>query len=360
MGIEYYSSKKKSGKNIKKIILLLFLGSILFSLFIGGRWLYKNREQFLFYFEENKHIKLLKKIGSIEDIAKKDLNFEKLDRVIQFEKLIDKLSKNQYSDGYLAYLKGKLNYLKFQSDVKKNQSLLWELFFYAYLDRYKFPVSLRKDIWQKAIISLRRALVLKLPQKNKNECKQYLANLYLWGGKSYWNLGLSLLEEKNDKDNVFNSFISIYHFYNILLQTKIPDWSMLKAEYSTEIISFWEVIYYLKSGNIPRAYSLLNHLIQLKQTNDIQGQSNSRKTLFQLNRDQMIQIIKNNSLYLLGHQMKKEKKLKNQYYYYSQIDHSSFLKRNKWFLEEYHFLLRFLGKNNEASQFLLKYEKKTN
>ena len=334
------SNKKNTGPRLFKIIIVTVL---LLALFACGYWVYQNKERLLFYIQKDKYSKIEQDIdrlialtGKIRiNISGTDQSEIRKDLLILSDDLLNRignLQKDHPEDGFLYFLQGKINYHLFQtwseSDVNHKTNLIFEI----YINRYRFPATVENDLFYKAILSLRKALILKVNTNYSLQAVNWLIDLYFWGGLPYWHSGFTVAKNEKITDNItLNSF-------NVLFAEKMPAWDTLQKSMPSQNVDLLKGIYYLKTGNSPVGFSLLNSLID--QNENIP--------------------VKNNALYLMGELIGRKNRNRKQLFYYDKIDLQEFIAREPWFLEEYHFLLRFLGENQKAVELLNTFEKKKN
>ncbi|MCS6985290.1 MAG: hypothetical protein NZM25_09240 [Leptospiraceae bacterium] len=316
---------KKGHKGIFLFLLLLFLG-------IVGYAAYRYHVHIWLLFAPKEESELV-------------MRFERAQQTIReapFETSATELRESKFVSEFFRYLKayldtrpaeamghalsGLIEYELFLLPLRKEKYLYDDLLFLCYIGKYRFPASLDFSLWQKSILTLRKALALGLKGNWQERVNYALASLYLWGGLSYWNAAYSLLGQK-DEDLFLKDIL------NILSQHAPPRFTYLESYFGKESAQLGQAIYYLKSGNTPVGYSLLYQLTNLKERADI----------------------RNRALYLLGHVHAKQKHYRQQLYYLRQMDAMEFGKSFPWFIEEYVFLLRFLGDHGTAQRILEEY-----
>ena len=322
-----YTRKPKSNRLPKFILFLLIVGTFAFA----GYYIYLNKDRLLFYFQKDKYLKLQEKLKQTENLLATETNLNS-DKVQAIEELLFNLSQDHPDDFLVFFFRGQLYFKLFQQQLQTNSVLYKEIFFMDFLDRYTFPTQLNRRHWHNALISLRKAKALGLSKSYNKKTVEALAVLYLWGGKAYYPSGQQMLSGfQNSKAT---------SLFNIILNKKEPQWHVLEKEFDRDLIKFWQAIYSLRIGNEPKGFSYLKDLTM---TNPENPQKN--------------RLLQNNAHYLLGYIMQKQKKWKSQLKNWQSIDFDEFVPRHPWFIKEYNYLLRYLGKNKEASSFLHRYEK---
>lgn len=330
----YDNTKRNSssgGGFFKLIFILVLLTSFIWLCY----YLYSSKERLLFYIETNKYEQVEKQLQKTLQLLKvKKSNGIK--EVIETQLLLKQLIQDHPDDGRLYKYKADLYYQMFLTNIKKNQKIYDSLFFRAFINRYKFPLDLSKKHWNSAMVSYSRALQLILKSAEKNQVRNKLIELNLWGGKPYWQNGIELIE-KLKEDQPKSTTIQLFR---VLLGETEPEWDIIKPIFRKNLLKFFKGLYHLRTGNEPRGFSYLKKLSKLKDDTEWN--------------------LKNNSTYILSSLMKKQKKKRSQLAYYKKINLDEFLVREPWFLSEYNYILRFLGKKKKSAKLLLKYEKLIN
>lgn len=324
----HHESPQKSKKGRKTLVFFF-----IFLLLAGAAALefYRNQTRYLFLIHRDRYAMLERQASVILNEAKSN-DKAALEHLASFQDSLLKLRHDHPSDAYLPYLHGKLLSDTFFLPVEKNPALIVRLLFDLQVDHYSFPKELDAGLWKRSILLLRSALAMESTPGVSEQSQTELARLYFWGGLNYWETGhkyISLEKTGEEREN------DIYvHLYQIILQKQPPDWEVLGKTFDEPSLKLLKSIYFLRSGNTPLAYSLLR----------------------ELHADTEHPEVRNMALYVSGHQFGKRRNLRQQLYYYRAIDPEDFLRSNPWFLEEYHFLLRFFGAREEASRFLARYE----
>lgn len=315
----YYSKvdrrRTKKTHTFAWTLLLLFF----FALIAGGYFAWQRyQEGIRYYFLSDRYKKIN---GELQQVLPQVGNPKQKKIVAAFEKKINKLIVDFPDDGYLFLTRGLLYKEMTLYNVHQNRTIYWDVFFSDYLDRFTFPPQVNRKNWYLAIISLRKALRLQMNKEQMQLAYNALAALYLFGGKAYAHSGMEICQTEKQACGDF------IHFYRLLLKDKIPpDWITLQKKFDPSAVRLWQAIYLLKTGNSPAAFTMLSGIAE-NPTN---------------------LSIRNNALYLMSQIMTKQKKLKQQIYYQEKIDLQEFLPRQKWFLEEYVYNLRFIGLRGKA------------
>lgn len=331
-----YISRKKGNRLFKLAFFLVILAGI----GAGSWYIYQNIPRYLFNFNENKYAEIEKRLSQAEQSVSQLTTDEnnpskyflaalKHRDTLVFLDLAQKLTKDHPEDPMIFYYRGMLYNRIFDTACERQKHLYTDIFFYEFTDHYRFPVSLDHDVWSKAILFLRKALALGLPEPLARKTNTDLARLYLWGGRPYWSTMGEWLEKNRDAGG------NTLSLFNIILVRQTPDWKALETQFSPDVINFWKGLYYLKTGNSPLGYTHLSGITRSK--------AEVR--------------IKNNAWYILGFLQGRDKKRREQLYSYKQIDTAEFFSRAPWFVTEYHYVLRFLGEQKEADRLMFEFEK---
>lgn len=324
--------RRPSGK--KKLIFWLLL---LLLVGVGAYGTYHFRERIFFRFQNDQQGLILRRLADSVELVRSKAAGQELPAEIakdkaltEFSAMLDSMRDVEPLMGVVQFARGKLLFELFAIVPARNRSLYYDIFFMEFVERYAMPKQLDANTWQQAVLSLRKAMVLNLPDDLKKETVRLLAELYLWGGRPFWASAYALLEQHG-----LGKEETIRHLFNILLARNTPDFEKLTVIFSEEPVLLWQAIYYLKAGNAPLGYSILYKLADA----GTEAQ------------------IRNNALYLLGRIQGKEKRHRQQIYYYRKIDAMEFLPRAPWFLDEFAYVLRFVGESGEAQRLMAQYEK---
>ena len=245
------------------------------------------------------------------------------------------LARENASDPYIFYMYAEYYFHTFKRSLRQRPGAYAQLFFENFIDRYKFDSGLDKASWEKAILLYRKSLALGAEEAPR--ARERLAALYLWGGSSYWPSGQRLA--KKIKNQGQEADVELLY----LLSDREPAWQVIEKQHYQQLVNFYKGLHYLKKGNEPRGFSELKTISEI----DTSG-------------SEKLKALKNNVIFILSQVMAKRKKSSAQLALLEELDLNEFLPRNTWFLQQYHVLLRFYGKKQEASSLLFKYEKKIN
>ncbi|MDH5717263.1 MAG: hypothetical protein OEZ22_06460 [Spirochaetia bacterium] len=315
--------KKKS--NAEKLFNFIFWIIIISSFIYGVQYLYNQKDRILFNFQKDRYSEIENKLISLSENLKTS-EIENKDEIKNLSNLLSALLKDHEDDGYLYFLYGKLYFILFNKPFHYNDNLYRNFLFNLYLEKNDFYDRLNKDYWSKALIYFRKSMLLTIPESYIETAKENLSFLYFWGGRPYWKAGYELIKENISKKFTFD-------MYNIFLLEDTPDWEKLNADFDSDHINLWQSFYYLNTKNTPLAFSKLNKLALSENIN-----------------------LRNMAQYLLGYLAGKQNKMKTQFHFYSMINLETFLPQNKWFLQEYYIVIRFLGYEKLAAQVLKNYE----
>ena len=316
--------KKKKGRVFKFFfffLLPLFFAALIYQI-------YQKQAVIIYYFQQNKYQELSKEQEKIE----KDLqNKGKINRNSQ-ENLMQKYNDliAQYpSDPFLFFYLGRLNFILFEEQVRNSETALADALLSHLLDQSKIHKLSKQKTWQNAVLFLRKALALKLPSEQSADIMGRLAYLYIFAEQIHLKIAEDFLEEKfsRSKGNQY------YEIAKVVTSSQKPNWAYLKKIFAEYFLDYMKGIHAVRIGNKPKGFFLLNKLIQTK------------------NPSTEIRACIDNALYLMGYLNRTYKNPSyQQIYYYSMIKLDDFLTRHPWFLEEYLFSLRFLGRNQKARE----------
>ena len=322
----------KKNKRSKLFILLFFLFML-----GGGYWAYKSGVLNLFDFSQKdyyNHIEYHKKL--IETSSKKGIISPT--KLNDFRQDYRNMLISHPGDPMLFYYCGVLEYSIFISPLKHSYVILSDIFLLQYVKKYKFPKALSYAAHKHALILLRKAIALGLPANKLRDAQYKLNFLYLLSNKIHFSF-------KNIVNTV-NQFVNSSHVHytqeliHIVTTLQTPNWDVLNKHYPPILITYLKAVYYLKVKNRPFGFSLLQKLVQ-QEVYSTEDQS-----------------LIDNALYLMGYiEGIKQKRQKNQLSFYSQINIKRFMQKYDWFLEEYVFLLKFLGKTKKHQEFMAQFQK---
>lgn len=238
-------------------------------------------------------------------------------------KLIETELKNMQSvfpaDGILYFYRGILIQKKVIHEILNKESFLLDFAFYHHIGKPEsISIPLKKD-WFKSILFLRKSINLGIPEPKRNFALKHLAYLYFFGGPAYAG-ELNRLKEIIDTP-LEPLFLNLMEAFQ---GEQLSDWSLIEATLPVNVFHLWKAINGIKTGNRPMAYAELNSMAK------------------QDNVD-----IKNRSLYLFASIAANSGKKRLQLGYYSDMDWTSFLVKNRWFYPELKYLLLFYGRKNE-------------
>lgn len=295
----------------------------------AGFLIYYYRLQIWLYFVPKEDTELLERIKTakqaIREQARGNLAIEQIRQskeVTDALKFLHAYEKAHPAEPLVYALRGILEYEFFLIPIAHEPGFYDDLLFLVFIDRYQFLPELDFSLWQRAILLFRKSLAFTLPEDLELEVKKALANLYLWGGKSYWPEAYQLI--KDQQQDILEDLL------NIILLEKLPRFEQLATVFRKESVELWKALYYLGSGNLPVGFSQLFRLTELPETD----------------------AIRNNALYLLAYLHKKQNLMRQELHYLKKIHLETFQKRFPWFREEFANLLRFFGEYEKAKNVL--------
>lgn len=315
----------------------IFLLASAFAAFIY--YVVLNSPRILFYFRENKyseierlHARALEAVIS-EKRSETPQKKATLIEVTEFLDLAHALQKDHRDDAILYFHEATLLDEMVRRQLSVEPQALVGLMFREFISRPAFPPEFDHDLWQRAILTGRRARALGAGGSLNEILLQKLTEaeieVYLIGGKPWWESAHDLTANMPGARK-----LPAWHLIEAGLSTSTPDFELIKAAYGTMIAGFAKGVYYMKAGNSPL------------------GISNFRD----LSQNQADAVTRDYALYALGYLSGREKRVKDQLYYYKQIRFPEFAPANPYYVAEYHYLLRFLGQKSEADQLMRAWE----
>ena len=326
------AKKKKGWRHFYRFVMVvLFLAFAIW----GGHWIYQNHSRFIFLLKKSKYDDMINHHKKVkEKLHKGEVIGE--DETAELRGKYQSLISSYPGDAVLLHYCGILEYELFVFPLESSHQLIADILFERYIDRYKFPETLSRINYQKAITWLRKAIALGLPKEQAKEAQSKLNFLYLFSHRSYFN-SVETVPSKYPGLAKADHRQEIIHMATAIRK---PNWKSLRDVYTPDLVTYFKAIYYLQIKNRPFGFSLLQKIIKQK---DI---STANSFLVQ------------NALYLLGYlEGKKRNDLKGQFYFHSQIEMEPFILKNPWFFDDYLSLLRYLGKNEDVKTFIAQYQK---
>ena len=328
--MEYSKLKGTSFSKKKRGWVSRFFFFFLLPLFFAylAYQIYQKQAVIIFYFQKNKYQELSKEQEKIEEKLQGGVEVDQNtieDLVQKYDVLI-----TQYpSDPFLFYYLGRLNFVLFERQVKRSKTALADTLLSHFLDQSSIAKLSKLEIWQKAVLCLRKALALRLPPEQSADAIGKLAYLYLFAEEVHLKVAGDFLEKgplNSERDHY-------YEIAKVVVSSQKPDWAYLKEIFPEYFLIYLKGLHAIRIGNRPRGFFLLHKLIQIKDPS-----AEMRACI-------------DNALYLMGHLNKRYRKpSQQQIYYYSLIKLDGFMVRHPWFFDEYLFSLRFLGRRQKAKE----------
>ncbi len=326
------SNQKPKRPKIFLLLLILFLVG-------GGYWVYKSGVFNLFDFsKKDYHGRIESQKMIIESSSAKGgaISQEKLE---DFRADYQNRLNSHPGDSILFYYCGSLEYAIFTSRLEHSYTILSDIFLLQYIKRYKFPEALSYTAHKNALMLLRKAIALGLPTNKLRDAQYKLNFLYLFSNKLHF-ASRNILKNLNQFVNA-SSLNYSQELIHVVTTLQVPNWDVLRKYYPPILITYLKAIYYLKVKNRPFGFSLLQGLVKRE------VHSKEEKSLV------------DNALYLMGYiEGAKQGRRENQFYFYSKINIHEFTQKYDWFVDEYLFILKFLGKKKEQKEFITKLQKK--
>lgn len=298
-----------------------------------------NSPRIMFYFRENKYSEIerahAKAMAAVQNMAGSEASAKstspalQLSEVSEFIDLAHALQKDHREDPILHFHEATVLAEAVRKQVgERNQALIF-LMFREFILRPVFPAEFDKELWQRTILTGRRARALGLPDVLAQKLSEAEMDAYLIGGRPWWESA-----HENIPQGASAKKLPSWHLIQAGLARETPDFDLIKTAFGATIAVFAKGIYYTRSGNSPL------------------GISNFRE----LAKSQTDAFARDHALYILGYLSGKEKRTKDQLSYYKQIRFPEFAPQNSYFVNEYHYLLRFLGQKSEADQLMRAWE----
>lgn len=299
-----------------------------------------NSPRIMFYFRENKYseierlharaIEVIRAMPADATPAGRGKTLAQLPGdVTDFFDMAHSLQKDHREDPILYYHEATVYDELVRKQVMEKSPALLVMMFREFIARPEFPPEFDQDLWQKALLTGRRARALGLPDMLAQKLIEAEIDVYLLGGKPWWESARDIVPA-----NSLARKMPAWHLLQAGLARETPDFELIKAAFGVSLSGFAKGIYYLRSGNSPLGISNFRELA--KSPSDA--------------------VARDHALYILGLLSGREKRLRDQLSYYKQIRFAEFAPRNPYFPGEYHYLLRFLGQKSEADQLMHAWE----
>jgi hypothetical protein len=314
-------------------ILLLLLAGFAFVYYVV-----LNSPRILYYFKENKyseiervHAEAIKAIQALpaEQAANNENAALALPEVQDFLELAHTLQKDHREDPILIYHEATVLDEIIRRQVAEKPNALLALLFREFIGRPTFPTEFDQKVWQSALLAGRKARALGLPELLSARLAEAELDVYLLGGSPWWESSQEIVAL-----NPAARKLPSWHLIQAGMARETPDFALIQAAFGPSTAAFAKGIYYIRSGNSPLGISNLRDL--------------SKKQADAFARD--------HALYTLGFLSGREKRIRDQLFYYQQIRFSEFAPRYPFFVGELNYLLRFLGQQSEAEQMMKAWE----
>lgn len=299
-----------------------------------------NSPRILFYFRENKYSEIEKAHGkALEAIhnlppatagnSAKTSEALQLLEVSEFLDLAHALQKDHREDPILHFHEATVLAEAVRKQANENTTALIFLLFREFINRPVFPREFDHELWQRTILTGRRARALGLPDVLSQKLAEAEIDAYLIGGRPWWESANDIIVAGSAAKK-----LPSWHLIQAGLARETPDFELIKTAYGATLAAFAKGIYYARSGNSPLSISNFRDLA--KNPADA--------------------FARDHALYILGYLSGKDKRAKDQLSYYKQIRFPEFAPQNPYFVNEYHYLLRFTGQKSEADQLMRAWE----
>lgn len=299
-----------------------------------------NSPRIMFYFRENKYSEIerlharaieaihLMPVTTLVEAPPKNSAALPGD-VNEFLDLAHELQKDHREDPILYYHEATVLDELVRKQAAENTGVLLVMMFREFIGRPQFAPEFDQELWQKALLTGRRARALGLPDVLAQKLTESEVDVYLLGGKPWWESAREIVPANSNARK-----IPAWHLMQAGLARETPDFELIKSAFGLSLATFAKGVYYIRSGNSPLGISNFRDLA--KNTADAPA--------------------RDHALYVLGMLSGREKRIRDQLSYYKQIRFAEFAPKNPYFPGEYHYLLRFLGQKSEADQLMHAWE----
>lgn len=298
-----------------------------------------NSPRILFYFRENKYSEIerlhARAVEAVISEKRSELPQKKatLIEVSEFFDLAHALQKDHRDDAILYFHEATLLDEMVRRQLSESPQALVGLMFREFIGRPVFPTEFDHELWQRAILTGRRARALgaggSLTEILLQKLTEAELEIYLIGGRPWWESAHDLTLNTPSVRK-----LPAWHLIEAGLSTSTPDFELIKTAYGATVAGFAKGIYYMRAGNSPLGISNFRELAQ----------------------NQADAVSRDYALYTLGFLSGRDKRVQDQLFYYKQIRFPEFAPSNPYYVNELHYLLRFLGQKSEADQLMRAWE----
>jgi len=308
------------------ILLVAALGAFIYYVVL-------NSPRILYYFRENKYSEIERShaaaIEALPATIKNASDALTQGDVADFLELSRSLQKDHREDPILHFHEATLlDEILRRQIAEQNQALL-ALLFRDFIGRPQFSAAFDREIWQRALLTGRKARALGLPEVLSQKLAEAEIDVYLLGGKPWWESAQSLVQANSPAKK-----LPAWHLMQAGLTRETPDFELIKTAYGASLATFAKGVYYTRSGNSPLGISSFRDLAK------------SETDAF----------ARDHALYALAHLSARDKRIRDQLSYLKQIRFAEFAPEYPHFVSEYNYLLRFLGSKSEADQMMKAWE----
>ncbi len=292
-----------------------------------------NSPRILYYFRENKYSEIErlhnKAIETLPATFKPGTDVLTQGDVSDFLDLSRSLQKDHREDPILHFHEATLLDEIIRRQVAEHGDALLALLFREFIGRPQFPSEFDRELWQRALLTGRRARALGLPEVLTQKLAEAEVDVYLVGGKPWWESAQQLVPPMSAAKK-----LPSWHVMQAGLTRETPDFELIKTAYGASLAAFAKGVYYTRSGNSPLGISSFRDLAK----------------------NQADAFARDHALYALAHLSARDKRIRDQLSYLKQIRFVEFAPRYPHFVPEYNYLLRFLGSASEADQMMKAWE----
>jgi hypothetical protein len=297
-----------------------------------------NSPRILYYFRENKYSEIERAhaaaIEAIQSLPGEQAGQVKngalaLSEVRDFLELAQALQKDHREDPILIYHEATVLDEIIRRQVSEKPQALLVLLFREFIGRPAFPAEFDRELWQRALLAGRKARALGLPEVLSARLAESELDVYLLGGRPWWESAQEIV-----LSNPAAKKLPAWHLMQAGMAREAPDFALLQTAFGPTTAAFAKGVYYMRSGNSPLGISSFRDL----------------------SKSQADAVARDHALYTLGFLSARDKRIRDQLFYYKQIRFNEFAPSYPFFVAELNYLLRFLGQQGEADQMMKAWE----
>jgi len=322
--------KRDKSRYFNYVFILLIVAAV-------GSFVYYvvlNSPRILYYFRDNKyseierlHATAIARVQT-EKVSPGDNPLLIVD-VADFLNVAHALQKDHREDPILHFHEATLLGEIMRRQVEARPEAFIGIFYRDFIGRHEFPHEFSRELWQQAIAASRRARALGLSEAHAEKLAELELETYAIAGRPWWETATTLVTSTSNAKKT-----PAWHMIQAGLARETPNFDLLKTAYGPVLAQFLKGVYYMRSGNSPLGISSFRDVAENK----------------------VDAFARDHALYVLGYLSGREKRVRDQLHYYKQIRFAEFAPDKPYFVNDYQYLLRFLGQKSEADQLMRAYE----